>query len=296
MAGKIVSFVNLKGGVGKTSLSVNTGVALAANLGKKVLIIDTDPQASASLLLMGLDQWINRTKKQQTHTTYGLISGKSSVAQCIVKSPINHPYGHVEASKLDLIPSTFHLLLFEEETESKEGRQPYYMRFWNQISILKDIYDYIIIDCPPSFFKATKSAVFCCDHILAPCNPDSLSLMGLDLLAVRVNEFTRRTAVDHETARPSDPLPRIRGVILNDVHHTFSTVNRQAEARMKRRVTRLVRKGYAHPSAELFSVKIRNAAALQRGSFEFRPLMFTKFPKMDLLDDYKKLAQLITQL
>lgn len=296
MAAKIISFVNLKGGVGKTALTVNTGVALAAHLAKRVLIIDTDPQANASLLIMGLDQWINRAKEQRMNTTYGLISGRTRVAQCIVKSPINHPHGHVEAPSLDLIPSTFHLLLFEEELENGEGTDPYYMRFWNEIRILRDIYDYIIIDCPPNFFKTAKAAVFSCNHIIAPCNPDSLSLMGLDLLAVRLTEFNKRTAADFERARPAEREPLIRGVIINDVHNTFSTVNRQAEARMKRRVTRLVRRGYAHPDAQVFPVKVRNAASFQRGSFEFRPLMFTETPKTDLLEDYKKLAQLITHL
>lgn len=296
MAAKIISFVNLKGGVGKTALAVNTGVAMAANLAKRVLIIDTDPQANASLLIMGLDQWINVAKKRRMHTTYGLMSGRTRVAQCIVKSPINHPCGHVEAARLDLIPSTFHLLSFEEEVENKEGNEPYYLRFWHEIQILRDIYDYIIIDCPPNLFKATKAAIFCCDHLIAPCNPDSLSLMGLDLLAVRLSEFNKRTSVEFERARPADHSPMIRGVIINDVHATFSTVNRQAEARMKRRVTRLVRRGYAHPDAEVFPIKVRNAASFQRGSFEFRPLMFTQTPKMDLLDDYKKLAQLITHL
>ena len=161
MEARIISFVNLKGGVGKTALAVNVGVSLAADFGQQVLIIaDLDPQSNASLWLMGQHAWVNAANNQSTKTTYGLICHDEPVAECLKKAPIRNAEGSVEAETLDLIPSTYHLIYFEQNYHQKEGRRPPYVRFYQQIKILRSQYHFILIDCPPNLYRASKCAVF----------------------------------------------------------------------------------------------------------------------------------------
>ena len=88
MAAQIISFVNLKGGVGKTALAVNVGISLAAELGQKVLVIDLDPQANASLWLMGQKEWIDTVNHHKTKTVYGMMRHNTPISECIVKCPV----------------------------------------------------------------------------------------------------------------------------------------------------------------------------------------------------------------
>lgn len=122
MSAVIVSFVNLKGGVGKTALAVNVGVSLATELGQRVLIVDLDPQGNASLWLMGQTKWVATVNKGKTRTVYGLLCKSTPISQRIVNSPVHEEGGHVVAEKLDLIPSTIHLMIFEEDYRDRDGQ------------------------------------------------------------------------------------------------------------------------------------------------------------------------------
>jgi len=292
MPARIISFVNLKGGVGKTALTVNVGVSLAAELGRKVLIVDLDPQGNSSLWLQGQKQWFETVNNRKTKTVYGLLRYDTPIGECIVKSPVRDEDGHVEAEKLDLIPSTIHLMFFEEDHEQKAGRLEYYVEFYRKIKPLRQLYDFIFLDCPPNVYKATKCALFAADEIVAPCNTDALSWMGLQLLAQRTHSFSNQTLSEFERERPGEKTPLISGLILNNVQTTASTVLRRARGKLETRLSRLKIRGFVRDDAEILPVNIRHAAAFQIGSFDFRPLLFSKSPNERLLADYKNMATL----
>lgn len=292
MSGQIVSFVNLKGGVGKTALAVNVGVSLAAELGQRVLIIDLDPQGNASLWLLGQKTWVGTVNHRKTKTVWGLLSRGTPVSQCIVKAPVREEAGHVVAENLDLIPATIHLMLFEEDYHHRDGRAPYYVKFYQEIEVLKKAYDFILLDCPPNVYKTTKCALFSADQIVVPCNTDSMSWMGLQLLAQRIKVFADRTMGQLEDSRPLAKAPLISALVLNNIQTTATAVLRRAEERLSTRLARLRGNGLVRDDAEVFSVKIRHAAAFHTGSFEFRPLLFMDNPSQPLLSDYRNLATL----
>jgi chromosome partitioning protein len=294
MEAKIISFVNLKGGVGKTALAVNVGVSLAAEFGQNVLIIDLDPQSNASLWLMGQTAWINTVNHRRTKTVYGLLRHGEPVGECLVKCPIQTDEGTIEAKTLDLIPATYHLMFFEEEHHIKDGQIQPYVRFFRQIKVLKAQYDYIIIDCPPNLYKTTRCGIFASDHIMVPCNPDALSWIGLDLLSKRIHDFGQKTEAEFSRERPGAPMPLVSRVIINDIHTTHTTVNSHAQERIRRRLSILKREGYVRSDAEVLPIRVRHAAAFQRGSFSFRPILFSKSANVNLLEDYKNIAHLIT--
>jgi chromosome partitioning protein len=295
MEAKIISFVNLKGGVGKTALAVNVGVSLAAEFGQNVLIIDLDPQSNASLWLMGQRAWVKTVNKRKTKTVYGLICRGEPVGECLVKSPIRNEEGSIEAETLDLIPATYHLMLFEEDYLQKDGQAPPYVRFYRQIKILRRQYDYIVIDCPPNLYKAARCGIFASDHIIVPCNPDALSWIGLDLLSKRIRHFGQQTEAEFSQERPGAPMPLVSAVIINDVHTTHSTVNTYSQERLERKLALLKKDGHVRSDAEIFPVRVRHAAAFQRGSFAFRPILFAEPDNINLLEDYRDIARLLMQ-
>jgi len=291
MAARIVSFVNLKGGVGKTALTVNVAVSLAAEYGKKVLVVDLDPQSNASLWLMGLREWVSRANHHKTKTVYGLLRHKEPISECLVKSPVQNEHGEIAAEKLDLIPATYHLMFFEEDYHVPEGQPPSYVQFYRHIKTLKDIYDYILIDCPPNIYKATKCAIFVADRIIVPCNPDALSWMGLDLLAKRIKSFAQRTAAELDRERPGEVTPLVAGIIMNDVQAVARIPNRLADTHLAQRLATLRSNGYTTADAKILPIKIRDAAAFKTGTFQFRPLLFADARNESLLEDYRGIAQ-----
>lgn len=169
--GKIVAIANQKGGVGKTTTAVN----LAASLGvleKKVLLIDADPQANSTSGL-GFDP------KSVEIGTYQAIEQTVPAADCIVQT---------ETPNVDLMPSHLDLVAVELELVDKMGREH---MFKNSIEGLKEIYDYIIIDCAPSLGLITINALTASDSVIIPIQCEYFALEGLGMLLNTVKSIQR---------------------------------------------------------------------------------------------------------
>jgi len=160
--GKIIAIANQKGGVGKTTTSVN----LAASLGvleKKVLLIDADPQANASSGL-GVDV------EGLEHGTYQLLEGITTAKEAIVQT--NSP-------NVDLIPAHIDLVAIEIELVDKENRES---KLKEALVSIKDQYDFILIDCAPSLGLLTLNALVAADAVLIPIQCEYFALEGLGKL------------------------------------------------------------------------------------------------------------------
>ena len=160
--GRIISIANQKGGVGKTTTSVN----LAASLGvleKKVLLVDADPQANASSGL-GFDA------NNKDLSLYQVLSGTKNISEVIKKS---------ESPNLALIQSSIDLVGIEIELVDEQGRE-YKLR--EKINEIKNIYDFIIIDCAPSLGLITLNALTGSNSVLIPIQCEYFALEGLGKL------------------------------------------------------------------------------------------------------------------
>lgn len=159
--GKIISIANQKGGVGKTTTSVNVS-AILAKKGKKVLLIDTDPQGNATSGL-GIE-------KEMEISVYDVIIGETNINESIQDTQIKN---------LKICPSNINLAGAEVELVSMMSRE---YRLKEKLEEVKNDYDYIIIDCPPSLGLITLNAFTASDSVLIPVQCEYYALEGLGQL------------------------------------------------------------------------------------------------------------------
>lgn len=159
--GKIISIANQKGGVGKTTTSVNLSTILAKK-GKKVLMIDADPQGNASSGV-GFD-------KEIEESVYDILVGETDIKDVVNKTKIKN---------LSICPSNINLAGAEVELVSVMSRE---YRLKEKLDVVKGDYDYIIIDCPPSLGLITLNAFTASDSVLIPVQCEYYALEGLGQL------------------------------------------------------------------------------------------------------------------
>lgn len=160
---RIIAIANQKGGVGKTTTAVNLAATLAA-AEQRTLLVDGDPQGNAT-------SGVGLTPDRFTHTSYEVLLGEASARDAIVSS--------VQFKHLDVLPATPDLAGAEVELVDKSGRERAMSR---GLSVVRDDYDYILIDCPPSLGLITLNMLTAADALLIPLQCEYYALEGISQL------------------------------------------------------------------------------------------------------------------
>lgn len=166
--GAIIAFANQKGGVGKTTSAVNVAAALG-KLGKKALLVDMDPQGNAT-------SGVGISKKQIKVSTYELLIGTATAEDAIIQTKFKN---------LSIIPSNIALVGAEVDLLDVEKRE---QRAKTALAPLKDLYDYILIDCPPALSMLTINAFVAADGLIIPMQCEYFALEGLSQLTGTVKK------------------------------------------------------------------------------------------------------------
>jgi len=216
---KVISLVNQKGGVGKTTTSINLAAALGKE-GKKTLIIDLDPQGNASTGL-------GYNNGDFEHDIYDIMIGECDITEGIIKTKFKN---------LSLIPSTINLAGVDVEfvknmLENNEFRQNEQLR--NSIEKIREQYDYIIIDCQPSLGITTMNALVASDSVIIPVQCEFFALEGItqllnSIIMVQSNmnpnlriEGVLLTMLDGRTNIGLEVIEEVRKYFKNKVFNTI---------------------------------------------------------------------------
>ena len=165
--GRVIAITNQKGGVGKTTTSTNLSACLA-EIGKKVLVVDIDPQGNATSGL-GIE------KNELENTIYDLFIGECELEDCLQKDTLEN---------LSVLPSNVNLSGAEIDLIGVEQRE---FILKKELDKIKDDYDYIIIDCPPSLNILTVNAMTTADTVIVPIQCEYFALEGLSELMYTIN-------------------------------------------------------------------------------------------------------------
>lgn len=229
---QVISIINYKGGVGKTTLTANLGAGLA-RLGKKVLLIDVDPQTSLTFCFVNADDWRKHVEQDRTiktwHEAYG--SPQHVPLHSLAFSPEAVREKLDGRGSLDLISSHLDLINLDLElaTQLGGGTLPQVRRTFMQVhdrlrselsAIPEGTYDYVLIDCPPNFNLITKNAIAASNGVLIPARPDYLSTLGIQYLLRHIDQLVKDFAgiAGEDGAETLKPIsPAILGVVFTMV-------------------------------------------------------------------------------
>lgn len=231
---KIISILNHKGGVGKTTTTYNLGKALSL-LGQRVLLIDTDYQANMTAVCN-----IDVSKNQ--FTIYHLMVNSVDIFSCL----------HHLAENLDILPCELAFSEAEKRLESDTISGNYALK--TALEVVLPHYDYILIDCPPSLGSISINALVCSTHLLITVQASYLSIKGLQTL-LEVHEKIKRFL---------NPNLQIGGMLLTQVNHTV----------VRKHLAESMRELYQGNVFEIMirqNVALEEAALNRQSIFEYAP-------------------------
>lgn len=279
-----ISLINMKGGVGKTTLTVALAEFMSLEHGLKVLVIDLDPQANATACLMDLNQWKRQNMRGQTIMRLFLDTFQEwqvfSPADTLVRTASNIGGG---VDGLHLLPSGQELMDLQDSlltiySDRKDGASPAFI-LRNAINEILAEYDIVLIDCPPSLGLITQNGLAISDYYLIPVIPEALSLHGIPQIISRVNRMKRQKATQLETL----------GLVVNKYRAQNPEHSFQVEA--------LRAGGHNKGYQRVFDTVIaETAAAANAMDYNKKPkTLRAKYSSPQLYNQYRQLTQEVLQ-
>jgi chromosome partitioning protein len=238
--GKVITIVNQKGGVGKTTTAINLAASLAL-AEKDILLIDTDPQGNST---SGLGIARDNLEK----SLYDVYTGECEITETLKTTPVEH---------LNILPSTIDLLGAEVELVGKEGRERI---LYKAIRSIREQYRFIFIDCPPSLGLLTLNALVAADSVIIPVQCEYYALEGLSLLLRTLRKvrssFNPELEIEGIVLTMFDPRNNLSNEVAEEIRKHFR--NKVYNTIIPRNVTLGEAPGFGKP-ALLYDIHSRGA-------------------------------------
>lgn len=236
---RVIALANQKGGVGKTTTTINLGTALAA-IGEEVLIVDLDPQGNASTGL-GIE------RKDRLRSTYDVMVGDAALGDVVVPTAV---------PRLSVAPSTLDLLGVELEIASDPERAHRLRHAVAQLATIRDRnYTYLLVDCPPSLNLLTINAMAAAHSVLVPLQCEFFALEGLSQLLKTVDQVRRSL----------NPELSIHGIVLT-MYDSRNNLSGQVAADVR-----------AHMGAAVYDTVIPRNVRISEAPSHGKPVMLYDF-------------------
>jgi chromosome partitioning protein len=266
MVAKVISSINMKGGVGKTTLTVNLAASLAHYHNKRVLVVDLDPQTNATFSLIKIDTWNQWVGSRPTladlmkQTDEFNLSGiEPNAEEAIIKNVGRVP-------NLDLIPSHLKLTYIDIQLAGISARE----RILKQkLSKVINSYDFIFCDCPPNLSISTQNGLAASDYYIIPVVPEVLAALGLGLIDNRIKQLSKRMEMDIKSI----------GIIFTRYDRRITETERTEREIIDN-----------HPYEYIFTTKIPENVSVKTTVRDAEPIIICH-PRSSGAKAYKKLAE-----
>ena len=217
---KVISFINFKGGVGKTTVCVEIAASLAGRFGARVLLIDLDPQTNATLSLMKEDEWEAHTRSKGTLRDFfsACYEGRTFSLEAIRYEYDKHYLG----KNLHLLPSHLELFGMDLQLATKFGHRDISAKVFLKAALkeLSSQYDFIFIDCPPNIYLATQNGLFASDGYVVVALAEYLSTLGLAHIQKSINGiFDQANAFLASLGTSRVAPPALMGIVFNRLRY-----------------------------------------------------------------------------
>jgi len=264
-----ISFINMKGGVGKTTLAVQVAHA-ADKAGYKTLVVDLDPQSNLSQSLLTPEKYVRHLQKHkptvvQIFDRYMPATDEHEAPRQVdIHDVIIKKAGYWHSSSLDLIPSRLELSHSLKNPTGKERRLA------KALAKVSDEYDLIIIDCAPTESILTEAAYFASRYVLVPVKPEFMATIGLPLLARSIEEFNMENE-DHQLD--------ICGIVFN--HSSSYSEGPEGRQSIKDVKAEAKRRGW-----HVFGTHVHYSASYPKSAREGTPIGNTSYVRWEVTKEF----------
>ena len=217
----VISTINLKGGVGKTTTTVALAETLSAEMKKRVLVIDLDPQTNATTMLIGEDRWsaLNAQECTLARLFKDALNPDPESKKFNLDDTLQKRVSDVRDTNIDLLPSSLDLIDVQDQLATIPSGRFYSVNpielLWRAVKAKLDDYDIVLVDCPPNLGIITLNGLRISHGYIIPTIPDHLSTYGIPQIVQRVGAFSE------EIAEAIDPL----GIVITK-YQVQSTVHK----------------------------------------------------------------------
>ena len=266
----VVSLVNMKGGVGKSTLTANIGWYCAYRANLRVLMVDLDPQFNLSQYVLGNNSYEKHLKDERP-TVVEIFEQHTPVApnqRSVGRNAITVAKKWRDGSLIHIIPSKLELAWTLKNPHQKEHLIRDY------IQEIKSDYDLIVIDCPPTESMLTTAAYMSSDYLVVPVRPEYLSTIGLPLLV--------RSLDDYKKAYRNESHPKLAGIIFND-----SDISKPEHKQSRKSVRRRAKE----QGWDIFRGQLSHSDSYPAGARRGKPIFLTDYARSWKKEEFERVAR-----